>query len=351
MSERHDKANRLLSAMEGIRDEYICEAAAPAESAGAGRPPKRNRWIRWSALAACLCAAALGGAALYRSASSPRWPVKEIPASQSSGENAAPLPRWEERGISEQYSSLPYGGEEYGGTAARLEEGQTDGLLGSAVLSGQDYYTDEIHTAQGGVYRIRGIAAACAVAVRFEGDEEGEMEGTEDGGYYVYRNSAYRPETLGQLIHDLNLRETLSFGPAWYNAEKADGSWAQIAFPDLPDEEVWERLLSDPALPNVWSDQTPFINAMSISVNIPLLGYENISLGVTADGYLTTNILDTGKAFCIGEEAARSFIDYVLENFQGYEIVYTEPEGSTVPEGASGETAAAASVSAQRDPA
>ena len=44
-----------------------------------------------------------------------------------------------------------------------------------------------------------------------------------------------------------------------------------------------------------------------------------------------TNILDTGKLFFVGEENTRAFIDYVLNECDGYEAVYTE-EGEPLPE-------------------
>ena len=337
-------SEHLLTAVGGIADRYVVEAGVPetAESpagqtgaarqrtvppdgkAPSARPvrPKKRRFLRWGALAACLCLVVLGGTILLRHLAAPRWPIKQVPASTTSEQNTAPLPRWEELEISEQYVHLPFSGASYGGAAAQLEAGQVGEKLGDAVLSGQDNYTGETHTMPGAVHRIQGIADTCAVAVRFEGET----------AFYVYRNSLYRPETLGQLIDDLNLRETLSLGSAWYNERKADGQYAQIEFPDLPDEAVWERLLADTSLPNVWSDANTFLDAMSVSVDIPLLGYANISLGITEDGYLTTNILDTGKAFYIGQEAAQGFMDYVLENCTGYEIVYTDPGESALPE-------------------
>ncbi|HJD23543.1 MAG TPA: hypothetical protein H9694_05285 [Firmicutes bacterium] len=337
-------AERLLTAVGGIAGRYLVEAGlpdtaeSPAEQTGAARrrtvppdgkaPPgglarrKKHRLLRWGALAACLCLVVLGGTILLRHLAASRWPIKQAPASTASEPNTAPLPHWEELGISEQYIHLPFGGASYDGTTAQLEAGQVGEKLGDAVLSGQDNYTGETHTMPGAVHRIQGIADACAVAVRFEGET----------AFYVYRNSLYRPETLGQLIDDLNLRETLSLGSAWYNERKAGGQYAQIEFPDLPDEAVWEWLLADTGLPNVWSDANTFLDAMSVSVDIPLLGYTNISLGITEDGYLTTNILDTGKAFYIGQEAAQGFMGYVLENCTGYEIVYTDPDESALPE-------------------
>ena len=93
-------------------------------------------------------------------------------------------------------------------------------------------------------------------------------------------------------------------------------------------------LLSDRELKNVKDyDSMNFGKELiSVSINIELL-YRNISLAVTEDGYLTTNILDTGKAFFIGKEKAEEFYGYVRENCEGTEkITYTvnssEPSGT-----------------------
>ena len=86
-------------------------------------------------------------------------------------------------------------------------------------------------------------------------------------------------------------------------------------------------LLDDLTAKNVDNyDSMNFFNKMSINVFIPVLGYENISLSVTEDGYITTNILDTGKAFYIGEDKTDMFIEYVLNNCQGYEIIYIQDD-------------------------
>ena len=54
-----------------------------------------------------------------------------------------------------------------------------------------------------------------------------------------------------------------------------------------------------------------FEMATDSSISLSLLGYENISISVTRDGYITTNILDTGKAFYIGKNAAENFLSYL----------------------------------------
>ncbi len=51
------------------------------------------------------------------------------------------------------------------------------------------------------IYEIQDIANICAVAVKLN-DEE---------GYHLYNNTEYAPQTLGQLVEDMNLEENLVF--------------------------------------------------------------------------------------------------------------------------------------------
>ena len=39
-------------------------------------------------------------------------------------------------------------------------------------------------------------------------------------------------------------------------------------------------------------------------------------------GYLATNILDTGKIFYVGNENVLTFFNYVLDECEGYELIY-----------------------------
>ena len=67
---------------------------------------------------------------------------------------------------------------------------------------------------------------------------------------------------------------------------------------------------------------------MNIGISVNLFGYKNIVMTVDEYGYLTTNILSSGKYFHIGEEKAKKFISYVEDNLEGYIIkyVYNEEE-------------------------
>lgn len=191
-------------------------------------------------------------------------------------------------------------------------------LFSGVEASGIDMLSGVTHKITTDIYEIQGISQDCAVAVAFpEVSDE----------FYVYINSEYSPDTLEQFVNDLNLRENMLFGSVWYSYEKESGEYATVEFTGLEDYVVWDMLLDDLTAKNVNNyDSMNFFNKMSISVFIPVLGYENISLSVTEDGYITTNILDTGKAFYIGEDKTDMFIEYVLNNCQGYEIIYIQDD-------------------------
>ena len=326
------KEERIIRILGQLPDSMLEEALEPVQSRKQNAK-KRERFVRtfWMPVgigAACLCLLA-AGAGIWKNQSSSPWPVKKVPGANpgiynENGEDSSneflEQPHWDDLSISSQYALLEWEGRSYNGTSAVVSQDKIDYVLGREVLSGQDVYAEVLHEREGDVFAVSGIAPQCAVAV--------ELEGT----YYVYRTSEYVPDTLGDLIEDLNLHENIQFGSVWYEYQKKNGEYASIEFTDLPQNIVWEMLLRDETLANVEHyDQMQFSSIMSISVNIPLIGYENIALSVTEEGYVTTNILDTGKAFFIGAEKVQKFVDYVLENCQGYEIVYTGVE--EIPEG------------------
>lgn len=318
------KEERIIRILGQLPDSMLDEALE-LEQSRKQNAGKRQRFIKrfWMPAgigAACLCLLA-AGAGIRKNQSSSPWPIKKVPEANHEIHNEIwEEPHWDDLDISRQYASMEWEGRGYNGTSAVISQDKIEHFLGQELLSGQDAYTEVIHEREGNVFAIAGVAPKCAVAV--------ELEGT----YYVYRTSEYVPDTLGDLIGDLNLYENIQFGSVWYEYQKKNGEYVSVEFIDLPQNIIWEMLLSDETLTNVEHyDQMQFSNIMSISVNIPIIGYENIALSVTEEGYVTTNILDTGKAFFIGTEKVQKFVDYVLKNCQGYEIVYIGVEEN--PEG------------------
>ncbi len=246
-----------------------------------------------------------------------RWPIKNVTL-ESSEENA-PVPKWEDLTPPQKYPSAQINDFKFSGRNAKLSEQMVGKELTNVTATG--FIGDTEKKADAIAYSISGIDERCAAALKFENSED----------FYVYINSYYLPSTLGEFINALALEKNISFGSVSYSYFE-NGSYKNIEFTDLNDSVIWEMLLSDRGVKAIDNyDSHNFAASMSVSVNIPILGYENISLGITEDGYLITNILDSGKAFFIGKEKTEEFTDYVISNCTGYEIIYVS-DGEEIPE-------------------
>ncbi len=53
---------------------------------------------------------------------------------------------------------------------------------------------------------------------------------------------------------------------------------------------------------------------------------------IREDGYIITNIFSADKMFCIGEENTKAFVNYVLDECDGYEIIYSSNPNDGVAE-------------------
>lgn len=188
-----------------------------------------------------------------------------------------------------KYPSLIRGGQDY------TSRGTSKPIVGEkiqerAVLTG----FDGIHTTEAELFAIQGVRPDAAVAVRFP----------ETGEVYAYVNTDYRPATLGQFWDDLNLDEYLSFGKVYFEATYYAG---------VPKGEI-EKLLVRSAPYSTKNDVSPKNVVMSIRINIPVLGYTNHAFQLTSDGYLHTNLLESGKDFYIGQACVQAFVNYVHAN-------------------------------------
>ena len=348
--------NKMIHAIGGIDDKFIDEAARPSR--------KKAVIIKWCAAAACFCVIAgltaavwinsgTNGIFLNKNSGSANGTGEEILTEEYDGDYKAngtadtalgdsetyteeaddmvseptssqdiyEVPSWDDMTVTQKFPYLSFNGYEYSTADRTVPEESAGKKITSATLTGTDSRTGKTYAINADIYEITGISKNCAVSIKFEGYKE----------LYVCRNSGYRPETLGQLTDDLNLRETLTFGKAYATVKKGD-TYTETEYSGLDGEKVWEMLLSDRELKNVKDyDSMNFGKKLiSVSINIELLGYENISLTVTEDGYLTTNILDTGKAFFIGKEKAENFAEYVRENCKAVEKgSFTAPSGGT----------------------
>lgn len=202
------KSERIFQTLSETDEELLCRCERDMKSRYHGGT--HHSLLRWcAAAAACLCLS--GGFFLIRLGEESRWPVKEISdTGQSSNSEMAVLPHWDELPVNLQYSRLVLDGAEYGPVGTAQLNGTAAVLIGRAELSGTDPYTNEVHNTQADVFTLQEVSDGCVAAVRFDGDDD----------FYIYVNSAYRPQTLGQFIDDLGLLSHLQFSSAWYYYEK-----------------------------------------------------------------------------------------------------------------------------------
>ena len=252
------------------------------------------------------------------------------------GQEIGKFPNGELANTAFSYPELDYAGKRYTVGSSALPDEYVGERLGSTVLQGSDMYliAEDRYvtaTANAEIFRIQGISGSCALALRVG----------EDPVCFPYVNSWYAPSTLGQFIEDLDLANTLSFGPVYggnnniiYVGRPTGSGGNSAAFTGLPAEAAWSILLSDGSAKAVKYDSVePSGILYDISVNLSRLGYHNVSMAVTADGYLTTNLLDTGKAFYIGRDAVKAFADYMEASFEAREIPPADgPDALPVPE-------------------
>ena len=313
------RKERITDVLSGLDARYIEEAA--------NYQPIQHRMIwQWVAgVAACL-ALAIGIGFLVngnRQQGIGPYPIKhvEVLPSEDAGEIGR-VPHWGELHVTSKFGEFEHPLGTFT-TGAKAIDGTCLGAsMGRVSLQGYDVYTDTKYTAEGETYAINGVSTDFALALHFDGEDK----------YYVYRNTWYRPTTLGELIDALALEEHLTSKTVYYRYQNDKGESAKIEFEGLTTDRVWEMLLSDRTLKNVYDQKKTYVARMSVSVSVSILGYDNIGIWVTDDGYLVTNIGSTGKAFYLGVERVNAFVDYVMQNCQGYEIIYSYPAGYEAPE-------------------
>ncbi|MDE7327394.1 MAG: hypothetical protein K2N63_14165 [Lachnospiraceae bacterium] len=259
----------------------------------------------------------------------PSWPTKIIQLQEGDIlDEIYKVPHWDEMEIYEQYSNIECFGRLYNVQNGVIKPEQLGNELGTFTAQGQDEYAslageDAIRFHPATAYEITGISPDCAIAIRYDGKDT----------YYAAVNSGYRPETLSDFLSDLNLKDTLQFNFVDYEYFKKSGEYCTVRFENVENSKIWELLLSNVQAKNESGDfGSDGTTLLSLSVSIPLLGCENISITLHEDGYIFTNILDTEKKFYIGEENAQAFFRYVLDECEGYELIFEYPQAKDATE-------------------
>ncbi|MGN0517744.1 MAG: hypothetical protein ACI4II_03365 [Acutalibacteraceae bacterium] len=314
MREHTDVFNNVLHR----RDEYNMELKR-----------RRGIYIKAMGITACLCLAIFAGIITWQQVSlhnsSPQSPV-DTPASTVSikyngygdiiyGE-VHEIKTWDELTSAERYSALKIDSNEYSSLTVYVDTADIGNKLGTYEVSGYDEY-DKRHSIEADVFAINKVSEKCAVYVKLDDID----------GYIAFVNPYYKPENLGQFITDLNLTETLSFGSAYYEYTQNAVS-ETVIYDDFEDKTAWDILLNKTDIQNVLDYDTMNFDEqiISIAVDMPELGYTNRSMWLTKDGYLHTNILETGKAFFIGKDTVERFTETVINTYTGHKISYTNTQ-------------------------
>ena len=217
-------------------------------------------------------------------------------------------PKWDEKPIWQKFRDFErFDIGTYVIREITVDKSMVEEYLEDVNLHGYDIYTETGYDIVGKVYRIKGINPNCAVALQYPDRTD----------FFPAVCSKYTPETLGEFITDLSLREHLRVGTVYHSYRDANGTYHDKEYAGLTVEKVWELLLDDESLRNEADDQNwqfQFDTKLSIRIDMPLLGYENISISLSENGYLRTNLLDTEKLFHIGENKVDAFMAYVEEN-------------------------------------
>ncbi len=299
------KSKDILNAIGGIDPDMV------EDTNGRPNAPRSLSWLKRSALAACLCLSVLTAVAvpfLLGQSDPPHTPSMfwvddrerksdKVMASEYGIEFA-----WRYCAVFQQYNNLNFEGVSY---SARVYTGQpipTERIgekLGSAVATGYDNINAEKHETDCEIYRIAGVDPLRLVAVKYNGRDD----------YYPFL-SDHLPlyKTLGDWISALDLTETVALDHFYPVA--VDGPYGL-----LPQDSavLWQTILKYADAPSqTGTPSAPGRRLMSFALSSHVLGVENLSLSITEDGYLTTNIEPCGVYFRIGTEAVREIEEYVL---------------------------------------
>lgn len=210
----------------------------------------------------------------------------------STQDEAVIEPKWDDKTISEQFPEFTANnGSIYGLRGCTLDSSMTGGNLYTAKLWGYDTYTEKKYEVNADVYEIYGISSECSVALKFNGNDN----------YYVYFNRNYFPENLGELAASLGLYNNLSVGNIRMGDLTVSDDYSQSA--------VLEILFSNSSA--TLCDSAVGETAVSMSATAGLIGINNKSIKLTADGYLTTNIMEWGYTFYVGQDTVSRLIEYL----------------------------------------
>lgn len=305
------KTPRIAQSINHIDDDLIQEAAREEKHAS-----KKTVFLRWGALAACLCILIMTAIMLLPNLQQGNKPTQSAnPVYQTiQTENSAIVWPWEYKTIYEKYLSLFYDGKEYDARGQEIGAELLGEALGEGEARGYDIYDEKLYTENFTVYRINGISEEYLIAA--------EMEGK----FYVFdahEQNAFA--TLGDMMDVFAMEQNIQL--SYFSTQGKNQKTKYYSLAD--DSTVWEILSGCRNATSVngdaWRTQADYI---SFTVTSEALGVYKNAMYVTEDGYLWTNAFDFANVFEIGKEAANQIIDYAKRNSEKTEAI---PYNITIP--------------------
>lgn len=292
------RGNDFLDKMELIDPAYI-------EAADVKPTKKKNNWIRWGAVAACLSIAFLAGFFALRTDNN-TFPVSfggitrdykkdlSITADESAIEWS-----WEYKTISEQYTNIILDGKKFISRGKTIDASLLGEIIGNYNVIGFDFLTEKEYEMLSEVRCINNISEQKMVAVNLGGE------------FYVFQYSEYNPPAnFGELLDLYSLAQSLSFERFTSSDDSSDKEYLLD-----DDQSIWDilntcrdaKFIKDN---NTWNPQ----KYISFTATSDVLGVYKRVFYVTSDGYIKTNIFDFGYTFEIGTDAANQIISYAKDN-------------------------------------
>ena len=187
--------------------------------------------------------------------------------------------------------------------------GATLGLSAIGEEMGEYEVLDrEKNGSTGKVFALNDISTELAVAVQYSGSNN----------YHVYRNMWYEPQTVGQIIDDFDLENTLSINHVYchvykpaFKYEKYTADQDYIYNMLFGDRDIAASSSHDDYLGNISQIDRTAENycELEIGCDIPFLGRYGFGIRVYQNGAVHTNMVERGTTFNIGAEKALELIE------------------------------------------
>lgn len=240
-------------------------------------------------------------------------------------ENEESIP-WEQMPNKDKYHVLYMGDDTYFNARMEAAADTIEKKVGTGKVD--SIYSGKSMESTGTVYKIKSISEEFSVAVQFEGDKR----------YYIYySNGHYVPGTLENLINDLNLEDNMKFGDVYIYQDgkyfcdflhkgESDDSKPRH-YTGVSAKDIWDILLSNRD-EIYWMDLTsgvgPFfrdyITIAEIEVNCPIIGYNDVGMCITSNGYLAINLTVNPGFVKLSDEQIQKFLDLFGNEYNYKEI-------------------------------